>query len=162
MLLCRGNLNNINHTMNNQTTFGASHSLKTKTVRFTYGTCKEAALQIPAEPASLFQVARLIRESYLAYIFSKPALMSDECLLASIGRSNFEAGALGGWESRLGAEAFASLKALVQDNVPMALAIVRHRNPDIEGKEAYLQAAKIEGLSHFDKVCLESIAEAKA
>jgi len=148
--------------MNNQTTFGASHSLKTKTVRFTYGTCKEAALQIPAEPASLFQVARLIRESYLAYIFSKPALMSDECLLASIGRSNFEAGALGGWESRLGAEAFASLKALVQDNVPMALAIVRHRNPDIEGKEAYLQAAKIEGLSHFDKVCLESIAEAKA
>jgi hypothetical protein len=51
---------------------------------------------------------------------------------------------------------------LVQDNVPMALAIIRRRNPEIEGKEAYLQAAKIEGLSHFDRLCLESIAEAKA
>jgi hypothetical protein len=139
-----------------------NNTIKTRTVRFSFGTVKGAALQIPAQPTNLVTVARLIRESYLAWMFSKPAIMSDECLLSCIGRDNFEAGALGGWETRLDAKSFAMLKDLVNDDTAMALAIVRYRNANASERTVWSLASKIEGLSAEVRAMMQQLAALKA
>lgn len=79
--------------------------MKTNTVKFSYGTVKNASLKVPAEAYSLMDAAKLIQESFLEYMFRPGCgLMSDEVLLSSIGHANFFAGALGGYETRLTAE----------------------------------------------------------
>jgi hypothetical protein len=120
----------------------------TRTVTFTYGTAKDAALKVPVGPTNLYTIASLIRESYLDWMFDRPVMMSDEVLMSCIGKNNFFAGALGGWQTRLNPKDFAALKELAEDDdVAMALAIVRRRNPGITAAGAYRQAATIRNLS---------------
>jgi hypothetical protein len=139
------------------------NTIKTRTVTFTYGTAKDAALKIPDEDTNLYTVACLIRESYLDWMFARGGLMSDEVLLSCIGKANFFAGALGGWETRLDAEKFAVLKDSVEkDDVSLALAIVRRRNPSLTTAEAYRQAAKIRNLDEGTKTTFLALAEMPA
>lgn len=137
-------------------------TIKTRTVLFTYGTAKNAALEIPAEPTNLVTVADLIRQSFLRHMFSRPALMSDEVLVSSIGRSNFETGALLGWKERLDEKTFSVLEREVKSDVAMALAVVRFRNPSISKRDAYLAAAKNEALDAEDRKFLRVFAEVNA
>ena len=134
-------------------------SIKTRTVRFTYGTAKDAALEIPAEPTNLVTVADLIRRSFLRHMFSGPVLMSDEVLVSSIGRSNFETGALLGWKERLDEKTFELLESDVKSDIAMALAVVRFRNPSISNRDAYLTAAKNEALKDETRIFLRAVAD---
>ena len=131
--------------------------MTTRTVRFSYNTCRDAALLIPAEPASLYQVAKLITQSYLDYMFSRPSLMSDEVLVSSIGKSSFFGGALGGWQTRLNAKDFAALESLL-DDIWLAVAVVRYRDSSISPADAYRIAAKNEALSEADRKSLRAMA----
>ena len=135
--------------------------MKTRTVSFSFGTVKDASLKIPAEAYNLVQVADLIRQSYLEYAFRPGCgLMSDECLTSSIGHSNFMAGALGGYETRLDAELFTSLKGLLTENdVGMALAVAKFRDPSLTQNAAYIQASKNEVLSDTERKFLVLMAE---
>lgn len=127
------------------------NTIKTKTVYFTYGTAKDAALDIPAEDTNLVTVANLIRQSFLRFMFSRPALMSDEVLVSSIGRSNFETGALLGWKERLDEKTYELLEREVKSDVAMALAVVRYRNPSISKPDAYRAAAKNQAITAEDR-----------
>jgi hypothetical protein len=134
--------------------------MQTRTVTFSYGTVKEAALEIPAEPTSIIETAKLIRSSYLKYAFRPGCgLMSDECVTSSIGHSNFMAGALGGYETRLVAADFAALKDIVMDDMAMALAVVRFRNPELSNKEAWIKASENEVLSEDMRKAMRGGAE---
>jgi hypothetical protein len=134
-------------------------SIKTRTVRFTYGTAKDAALEIPAEPTNLITIAKLIHQSFLRHMFSRSALMADEVLVSSIGRDNFEAGALLGWKERLDEKSFGLLESQVKSDVAMALAVVRYRNPSISNRDAYLVAAKNEALNDDTRKFLRAAAD---
>jgi hypothetical protein len=133
--------------------------MKTKTVHFSYGTCKDAALKIPAEACSIVQIVDLIRESFLEYMFNGRSLMSDEVLVSSIGRANFFAGALGGYETRLSPEDFKMVKSYADCDFSMAIAVARYREPGISTKEAFLIASKNTALSEFDRKALILMAE---
>ena len=132
--------------------------MKTRTVRFSHNTCRDAALLIPAEPASLYQLSELIVKSYLDYMFSSPCLMSDEVLVSSIGKINFFEGALGGWETRLNAKDFAALKNVL-DDMRLAVDVVRYRDDTLSRADAYRIAAKNEALSEADRKSLRAMAE---
>ena len=137
--------------------------MKTRMVTFSYSTVKNASLEVPAEPASIWDTAKLIRSSYLNHAFRPGCgLMSDECLLSSIGKSNFFAGALGGFESRLDKETFRLLKESADNEIALAVDIVRFRNPQISEKAVYEQDAKNEALSEGIRECLMKLAEMKA
>lgn len=106
--------------------------------------------------------AKLIMESYLEYMFRPGCgLMSDECLLSSIGHSNFFAGALGGYETRLSPEDFATVKSCAENDIMLATMIVRFRrcNAAISQKEVYLQASANEALPINDRKALAMLAE---
>lgn len=135
--------------------------MKTRIVKFTYGTAKDAELLIPTEACSLHDVAVLIRESYLKWMFSHNAIMSDECVVSSIGKSNFFAGALGGWETRLDAKDFALLKEIADDDMGLAIATVKFRkcNTGITDREAWREAAKNEVLSENVRKAMISLAD---
>ncbi len=132
--------------------------MKTRTVRFSYNTCRDAELLVPAEPASLYQVSELIVKSYLDYMFARPSLMSDEVLVSSIGKSNFFEGALGGWETRLNAQDFAALKNVL-DDMRLAVDVVRYRDETISRADSFRLAAKNEALSEADRKSLRAMAE---
>lgn len=134
-------------------------TIKTTTVRFSYGTVNNAALEIPAEATNLVTVANLIRQCFLRHMFSRPALMSDEVLVSSIGRSNFETGALLGWKERLDEKTFGLLESEVKSDIAMALAVVRFRNPSISKRDAFLAAAKNEALDTDTRKFLRELAE---
>lgn len=136
------------------------NTIKTKTVYFTFGTAQNAALEIPAEATNLVTVANLIRQSFLRFMFSRPALMSDAVLVSSIGRSNFETGALLGWKERLDAKSFELLEREVKSDIAMALAVVRFRNPAISKRDAYLAASKNEALDDDTRHFLRDFADA--
>lgn len=131
---------------------------KTRTVKFSYGTVKGADLLVPAEPTSLYAVSKLIHQSYLNWAFSGESLVSDDCLLSSIGQANFFAGALGGWKTRLDADGFKALEGLC-GGTSLALDIVRYRNPTISTAEAYRVAARNEALSDDERKCLMTLAK---
>ncbi len=136
--------------------------MKTKTVIFSYGTVKNASLKIPAEAYNLVQVADLIRESYLEYAFrpENRAIVSDECVTSSIGQANFFAGALGGYETRLDAKCFASLKSLLCENdIGMAVAVAKFRMPSASKKDIYLRAAQNEVLTADVRAFLVKMSE---
>ena len=134
--------------------------MKTRTVTFSFGTVKNASLKIPAEAHNLVQAAELIRESYLDWAFRPGCgLMSDEVLTSSIGHSNFFAGALGGWETRLTPESFKSLKSLCLENdMGMAIAVARYRMPGAERSEIYLRASENEVLEESAREFLSGFA----
>ena len=122
--------------------------MKTTIVHFSYGTVKNAALKIPAEAYSIIDAAQLIRESYLDYAFRPGCgLMSDEVLTSSIGKSNFFAGALGGYEQRLKPEVFAALKRCADSDEGQAIFVARYRDPEASQKAIYLRAAQNSSLS---------------
>lgn len=122
--------------------------MKTNTVKFSYGTVKNASLKVPAEAYSLMDAAKLIQESFLEYMFRPGCgLMSDEVLLSSIGHANFFAGALGGYETRLTAERFAALKDCAESDIGMAVEIAKFREPGASQKAVYLRASQNEALS---------------
>ena len=131
--------------------------MKTHTVRFSNATCRDAALLIPAEPASLYQVSELIIKSYLDYMFSHACLMSDEVLVSSIGKSNFFEGALGGWETRLDPKDFAALKSLL-DDMRLAVDVVRYRDETLSRADAFRLAAKNRALPEADRKSLRAMA----
>lgn len=134
-----------------------SKALPTKMVRFTYGTCKDATLKIPAAPANLVQVAELVRESFFDYMFSKGALISDEVLVSSIGASNFFAGALGGWKTRLPAKDFDLLSGLVQDPMNLAVHAAQYRDPTATLAQSYLRASQNEALNDNERTILKQM-----
>lgn len=133
-------------------------TIKTRTVRFTYGTARDAELQIPAEPASLLTVVHLIRESLFRYMM-RGALVSDAVVVSSIGTENFLAGALGGWETRLPAAEFKILSDMTRNPVSLAVAVAQFRNPHLTLAEAYTVAAHNEALSEEDRKLTLSAAE---
>lgn len=135
-------------------------SIKTRSVKFSYGTVKDATLLVPAEACSLVDIVSLIRRSYLEYAFRPGCgLMSDEVLVSSLGRSNFFDGALGGYKTRLSAEDFNSVKELANHDAGLALDAVRFRNPGLSRREVYILASKNEALSETDRKFLEMIAD---
>lgn len=142
--------------MNTNNTSAAA--MKTRTVRFSYNTCKDVALLVPAEPANLYQVSELILQSYFDYMFSRGALMSDEVLVSSIGKSSFFGGALGGWKTRLNEKEFAALENLLVDSM-IAVAVVQYRDSSISRVDAYRIAAKNEALTADDRRFLNDMAE---
>lgn len=128
------------------------NQIKTRSVKFTYGTAKDAVLLVPAEACSINDIACLIRKSYLEHAFRPGCgLMSDECVTSSIGQANFFAGALGGYETRLSAADFAALKSCVESDLALACDVVRFR-AEKQGRQmtqqaVYLEASKNEALS---------------
>lgn len=128
-----------------------------RTVTFNYGTCKDAVLKIPVGPHSIAMMGDLLIESYLEYMFGRGSLMSDEVLVSSIGHDNFFAGALGGYETRLNPEDFTCLKHYVDNDIILALAVTRYRNPSMSKVAAYLSAAKNEALSQEERGALKML-----
>jgi hypothetical protein len=134
-------------------------TIKTRTVHFTYGTVKNAALKVPAEACSFVDMAKLIQDSYLEYMFRPGCgLMSDECLLSCIGKSNFFAGALGGYETRLSPADFKTLTSCTENDIMLASAIVTRREPNLSPAEHYLRVSQNEGLQ-LDAPARAAIAE---
>lgn len=136
--------------------------MKTQIVKFSYGTVKNASLKIPAVAYSAMDAARLIMESYLEYAFRPGCgLMSDECLTSSIGKSNFFAGALGGYENRVSAEVFELIKSCADNDIMLATMIVRARrcNAGISQAEVYTQASKNEALDESSRKALAMMAK---
>jgi len=136
--------------------------MKTRIVKFSYGTVKDASLHIPAEAYSIVDVVTLIRQSYLEYAFRPGCgLMSDECVTSSIGQANFFAGALGGWETRLAPEVFKSVKDYAADTMGLAIMVVKFRkcNAGISNKEAYRQASRNEALTESERKMLGLLAD---
>jgi len=117
--------------------------MKTSIVKFTYGTAKDAELLIPTGEYNLYQLAQLLRASYLMWAFRPGCgLMSDEVLLSSIGKADYFAGALGGFKTRLDAEAYAELEKMVNYAPALALAIVRTRRPGLSLAEQHRAASQ--------------------
>jgi hypothetical protein len=129
----------------------------TRTVTFSYGTCKDAVLKIPVGPHSIAMMGDLLIESYLEYMFGRGSLMSDEVLVSSIGHDNFYAGALGGYETRLNSEDFNCLKHYVDNDILLALAVTRYRNPSISKIDSYLESARNEALSQDERDALNTL-----
>lgn len=143
------------------------NQLKTRSVKFTYGTAKDAVLLVPAEACSLNDIACLIRKSYLEHAFRPGCgLMSDECVTSSIGQANFFAGALGGYETRLSAEDFAVLKSCADNDIALACDVVRFR-AEKQGRQmsnpaVYLEASKNEALSEATRAALVELSKMAA
>ncbi len=118
--------------------------MKTQIVKFSYGTVKNASLQIPAEAHCIHDIVVLIRQSYLDYAFrpENRCLVSDEVLTSSIGHSNFFTGALLGWETRMSAKDFAALKQCADDDIGMATAVAKYRMPNASRKAILLRASE--------------------
>lgn len=136
--------------------------MKTKTVTFSYGTVKDASLEVPAEACSLFDIAHLIQQSFFKYMFRPGCgLMSDEVLVSSIGQANFFAGALGGYETRLNAKDFEAVKDMATSPTSLAVGVVEFRNPNISHSEKYMQASKNEALSKIDREALAMLSTYK-
>lgn len=134
--------------------------MKTRTVQFSYGTVKDASLKIPAEAFSPMDAANLIRESFLEYMFRPGCgLMSDEVLVSSIGRSNFFAGALGGYEGRVSPELFAHIKECASYDMTLAVDVAKFREPGLSDRAAYLRASQNEALCENTRRCLVIMAE---
>lgn len=137
--------------------------MKTQTVQFSYGTVKNASLKIPAEAYSLMDVVNLIQDSFLEYMFRPGCgLMSDEVLVSSIGKSNFFAGALGGYKTRLQPDVFEALERCADNDIGLAFKVAKFRNPGISPKQAYLVASKNEALSEDVRRFLVLMAEQTA
>lgn len=134
-------------------------NIKTRTVTFSYGTVKNAELLIPAEATNIVTMAALIRESYLKYMFRPGCgLMSDEVLVSSIGQSNFFAGALGGYETRMPADDFSILKEAADNDIALAVDVAKFRDPSLSTREAYRIAAKNEALSEDTRKAMIALA----
>lgn len=126
--------------------------MKTRIVKFSYGTVKDASLKIPAEPYSIVDAVTLIRESYLEYAFRPGCgLMSDAVLTSSIGQANFFAGALGGYETRLDVESFRRLKEYASFAGGMAMAVAKYREPNATTSQHYLRASQNEALPDAER-----------
>jgi hypothetical protein len=137
------------------------NQLKTRTVTFSYGSVRNASLQIPAEDFSVMHVVELIRESYFAYSFRPGCgLMSDEVLTSSIGQANFFAGALGGYETRLDVETFKLVKEYLLSDISQALAVAGYREPGCSHSDRYLRASQNDVLSHQERESLAAFAAA--
>lgn len=133
--------------------------MKTQIVRFSYGTVKDAALKIPAEPYTIVDAVKLIRDSYLEYAFRPGCgLMSDEVLTSSIGHANFFAGALGGYETRVSAESFKNMTEYAESDAGMALAVAVYRDPKATQKRHYIRASENTTLSEADRKFLTLMA----
>lgn len=132
--------------------------MKTKIVTFTYGTAKNAELLVPIETCSIHDIAVLIRKSYLKWMFGHGALMSDECVVSSIGKSNFFAGALGGYETRMPADDFSILKEVADNDIALAVDVAKFRDPSLSTREAYRVAAKNEALSEDTRKAMIALA----
>jgi hypothetical protein len=134
--------------------------MNTRTVKFSYGTVKDASLKIPAEAYSVVDAVKLIRESYLEYMFRPGCgLMSDEVLVSSIGQANFFAGALGGYESRVDAEFFKNMQSYINHAPGLALAVAEYREPTATRKQHYIRASKNESLSATERKFLALLSE---
>jgi hypothetical protein len=133
--------------------------MKTRTVQFSYGTVKNANLKVPAEAYSIVDAVKLIRESFLEYMFSRPCLMSDEVLVSSIGHSNFFEGALGGYESRVNPEFFKAMKGYALSAAGQALAVAEYREPKASRKQHYIRASKCEAVPENERKFLALVAE---
>lgn len=137
-------------------------AVKTRTVKFSFGTVKDASLQVPAEACSINDIAVLIRKSYLEYTFRPGCgLMSDECVTSSIGQANFFAGALGGYETRLSAADFALLKDCAENDIALACDVVRFRaekqGRQMTQQQVYREASKNEALSEKTRAALAQL-----
>lgn len=143
-------------------------SIKTTTVKFSFGLVKNAALEIPAESYySLKDIACLIRKSYLAWRFRPGCgLMSDEVVVSSLGQAHFFAGALGGYETRLEPEVFAALKQCVENPVALACDVIRLRaskqGRTLTQKDVYTEASKNEALDADTRKMLRELAKLSA
>lgn len=139
-------------------------SIKTRSVLFSFGLVKDAALEIPAEAYSLNDAACLIRKSYLAWRFGPDnrSIMSDEVVVSSLGQAHFFAGALGGYQSRLDAKTFAALKDCAESAVSLAVEVVKLRaakqGRTLTQAEVYTEAARNEALSASEREILASLA----
>lgn len=137
--------------------------MKTRTVKFSYGTVKDASLKIPAEDFSIAQVAHLIRESYLDYVFgSQSCIFSDECATSSIGQSDFFAGALGGYKTRLDPEVYEAVESMTNHLPSLALAVARRRDASLTTAQVYAIAANNSALSDLDRAFLATVANSYA
>lgn len=138
-------------------------SIKTRSVLFSYGLVKDALLEIPAEAYSLHDVACLIRRSYLAWRFDGHSIMSDEVVVSSLGQAHFFAGALGGYETRLDAKTFASLKDCANSAIALAVDVVKLRagkqGKTLTDAEVYTQASRNEALNATERDMLASLAK---
>lgn len=134
--------------------------MNTKSVTFSFGTVKNATLKVPTGDYSIIHLADLVHESLLEYFFrpESNSLISNEVVVSSIGTSNFLAGALGGYETRLDAKSFALLKDRVENPIALAVAVARHRDPDLTRTESYLVASRNEALSENDRSTLKIFA----
>lgn len=142
--------------------------MKTQIVKFSFGLVKNAALEIPAEAYSLHSAACLIRKSYLAWRFGPDnrSIMSDEVVVSSLGQAHFFAGALGGYETRLDAKTFASLKECAESAVALAVDVVRFRaekqGRKLTTQQTYAEASRNEALSADEREILNSLATVAA
>lgn len=137
--------------------------MKTRIVTFSYGTIKNAKLDIPAEAHSVVDIVNLIRQSYLDYVFgSRNCIFSDECATSSIGQSNFFAGALGGYKTRLEPKVFEAVESMTNHLPGLALAVARRRDPSLTEAQVYARAAKNDALSATDRAFLAKVAESYA
>ncbi len=87
------------------------------------------------------------------------SLMSDECLLNCIGKSNFFAGALGGYETRLSKDDFERVKDIVENDILLAAKIVRFREPELSAADVYRKASRNEGLSDESRAAFLELAK---
>lgn len=128
------------------------NKIKTRTVKFSYGTVKDASLKIPVGAYSIYDIVSLIRESYLDWAFRPGCgLMSDAVLTSSIGHDNFFAGALGGYETRLDAEKFKLVKDYASDSVGMAMAVARYRMPCATLRQVYERVSQNDAISECER-----------
>lgn len=124
-----------------------NRELKTRIVTFSYGTVKDADLEVPAGDFSAWDAAHLIRKSWLRYAFRPGCgLMSDEVLVSSIGKSNFFEGALGGYKQRLDPTFYGILERCVNDDIALATEVVRFREPNLPAADVWERLSKNEAL----------------
>lgn len=139
--------------------------MKTASFKFSYGLVKNASLEVPSEACSIHDITCLIFKSYLAWRFGPEnrAIMSDEVVVSSLGKSHFFAGALGGYEGRLDAETFALLKQSADNDIMLACDVVRFR-AEKQGRtmsraEVMVEASKNEALDESSRKALAEMAK---
>jgi hypothetical protein len=142
-------------------------SIKTRSVKFSFGLVKDAVLEIPAEAYSINDAACLIRKSYLAWRFRPGCgLMSDEVVVSSLGQAHFFAGALGGYALRIAPETFPALKSSAESPVALACDVVRLRaekqGRTVTQAQVYAEASKNEALSDDERKMLSELSKMQA
>lgn len=102
-----------------------------------YGTIHGMQVSLPAEGISGYDLVSVWAKAYTDYLFAQSILVSDECLVRSIGSDNAKEAMILGIQERCEPETAQVFRDIAEDHWEIALLEARHGKK--KGYEVYLR-----------------------